>query len=49
MLDVMSDWGEGVISICNSSFSTLPTILTKVSVFCIIPLLVPIPYCYESV
>lgn len=33
MLDVLSDWGEGVISICNSSFSTLPTVLTKVFIF----------------
>ena len=32
MLDIMSDWGEGVISICNSSYHNLPTVLDKVVV-----------------
>lgn len=32
MLEVMTEWGEGVISVANSSYRAIDSVVTKVAV-----------------
>ena len=45
---MMTEWGEGVISVCNSSFPRIMDVHKKVLVF-VIPEIVPIIDIDESV
>lgn len=47
-MEVMTEWGEGVISVCNSSFPRIMDIQKKV-LFFVIPKIVPIIDLDESV
>lgn len=47
-MEVMTEWGEGVISVCNSSFPRIMDVHKKVLVF-VIPEIVPIIDIDESV
>lgn len=48
LMEVMTEWGEGVISVCNSSFPRIMDVHKKVLVF-VIPEIVPIIDIDESV
>ena len=41
LMEVMTEWGEGVISVCNSSFPRIMDVHKKVPIF-VIPKIVPI-------
>lgn len=47
-MEVMTEWGEGVISVCNSSFPRIMDVHKKVPIF-VIPEIVPIIDIDESV
>ena len=48
LMEVMTEWGEGVISVCNSSFPRIMDVHKKVPIF-VIPEIVPVIDIDESI